>query len=61
MILDWWAEQVTAIAMTAVEEEFGASATDVERRVPNLEAMCQQIHTAPHGSHQSRSEYAFAN
>ena len=45
MMLDWSAEQVTEITMLAVEEEIGPVATDVDRRVPNLEEVRQQRHT----------------
>ena len=46
MMLARSAEQVIGITMMAVGEEFGPAATNVERRVPNYEAVCHQTHTA---------------
>ena len=47
MVLEWSAEEVAEITMPAFEQELGAAATNLERRVPNLDAVCQQIHTPP--------------
>ena len=46
MMFEWSAEQVTEIIIAAVEEEFGPAALKEERRVPKLDAVCQQRHTA---------------
>ena len=43
-MLKWAAEHATENTATAVEEEFGNGATDIDRRAPHLDAVRQQMH-----------------
>ena len=45
IMLEWSAEQATETTMEHVELEFTPSSTNVERCVPCLEFMLQQMHT----------------
>ena len=45
-MLEWSAVQATEISTTAIDLEFLPAGTNVERGVPNLEFVLQQMHTA---------------